>query len=61
MTVNQLIRKLQAECKAGNGKLQVKQFGHDHDPEKHDEGTGYTRSVLTFTNDAGETFVGLCT
>lgn len=61
MTVKQLIKQLQREARDGNGDLEVRQFAHDHDPEKHDEGTGPTFSVNEYTNDIGETFIALCT
>ncbi len=57
MKVKELIRRLKQE----NQNLEVQQFAHDHNPEVHDEGTGYTSSVYEITDDLGETFVALST
>ena len=55
------VRELIRELKNQNQNLQVQQFAHDHNPEKHDEGTGPTFSVFEYTDDTGYTVVGLCT
>ncbi len=60
MIVNKLIKELQREARNGNGNLEVRQFAHDHNPEQHNEGTGATMTVDEYTNDLGDTFIGLC-
>ena len=55
MNVKTLIKRLEKENKG----LPVRMFAHDHDSEKHDEGTGDVSSVFQVTNDYGETFVAL--
>jgi len=61
LTVNQLMAKLRAEQKAGNGKLECRLFCHDQDPAKADEGDGPASAVSEEWNDAGEHFVAICT
>ena len=55
MKVKELIRRLKQE----DPNLEVQQFAHDHNPENHGEGNGYTNSVCEVTDDKGETFIAL--
>lgn len=59
MKVYELINELKRQQRYGNGKLEVKLFAHDHNPEKRNEGVGTAFFVDEFTDEDGYNFVAI--